>query len=259
MQTVELAFERFGEPQTATPLLILHGFFASARNWRGMAKQLAEQRQVYVLDMRNHGISPHAAIMDYPSMAADVIAFMQQHDLQQADFLGHSMGGKIAMWLALNHSERVNKLLIADISPVSYSHSFDNTIQALRDLPLAELGNRKQAEEWLATAIADLGYRQFLLQNLVLENGVYRWRVNLEYFHNNAHYIVGFPDGSGLSPYSESVLFLSGEASSYIRRDAIYQWFPKAEIVELAGTGHWLHVDAPAVFLGLVEDELNSF
>lgn len=248
MQAVELAFEVFGEQYGGCPLLILHGFFASSRNWRSIARRLAAERPVYVLDMRNHGVSPHAERMDYPAMAADLALFMDSRGIEKAHLLGHSMGGKIAMWFALQHPQRVEKLMVADIAPVSYSHSFDHTVNALKNLPLNELGNRKQAEEWLEAAIPDLNYRQFLLQNLLLENGVYRWRVNLDFFQRNAHHIVAFPEPLAVASYPEPVLFLSGERSAYIQTDAVYRLFPKALISEIPGTGHWLHVDAPELF-----------
>lgn len=256
MQAVELAFEVFGEQHGGSPLLILHGFFASSRNWRTIARRLAASHRVFVLDMRNHGDSPHAQRMDYPAMAADVVAFMDSQGLDKAHVLGHSMGGKVAMWLALHHRQRVDNLLVADIAPVSYSHSFDNTVNALKDLPLSELGNRKQAEEWLALAIPDLNYRQFLLQNLVLQNGGYRWRVDLEIFQQNAHHIVAFPEAA-VEPFPKPALFLSGEHSAYIRSDAVYPLFPRAAISEIAGTGHWLHVDAPEQFCKNVSDWLS--
>lgn len=254
MQAVELAFECFGEQHGGCPLLILHGFFASSRNWRTIARQLAADRRVYVLDMRNHGVSPHAERMDYPAMAADIGLFMDSQGIAKAHLLGHSMGGKIAMWFALHFPERVEKLMVADIAPVSYIHSFDHTLQALKNLPLSELSNRKQAEEWLAEAIPDLNYRQFLLQNLLLQDGVYRWRVNLDFFQRNAHRIVAFPDLAVIESYPEPALFLSGENSAYIRSEAIYRLFPRALISEIPGTGHWLHVDAPEQFCRGVGD-----
>lgn len=258
MSALTLSFESFNHPDSAVPLIILHGFFASARNWRSLAKQFSQQRSVYVLDLRNHGGSPHYPQMDYPHLADDVLAFLDQQRIDQADFLGHSMGGKVAMWLALHKPERIRRLIIADISPVSYSHCFDNTISSLRGLELANLSNRKQAEENLAEAIPDLSYRQFLLQNLVLEQGEYRWRVNLDYFQANAANIVAFPEVSDGLSFQKPVLFLSGEQSYYIRPEAISLLFPQAKIVELAGTGHWLHIDAPQEFMRLSEDWLNQ-
>jgi len=258
MQTVELEFECFGEQHIGCPLIILHGFFASARNWRSIAKQLAAERRVYVLDMRNHGNSPHCEQMDYPAMAADLAEFMDSQQIKTADLLGHSMGGKIAMWFALQLPQRVGRLVVADISPVSYQHNFDRTAAALKALPLATLSNRKQAEEWLTPEIPDQNYRQFLLQNLLLEDGHYRWRINLDYFHHNAHFIVEFPDTTGMAAYSHPVLFLAGEHSMYIHREAIVALFPLAVISEIPGTGHWLHVDAPQVFCRQVAEWLNA-
>ena len=258
MPALELSFESFNNTVSAVPLIILHGFFASARNWRGLAKQFSEQRPVYVLDLRNHGSSPHDVQMDYPQLAEDVLAFLDRYAIAQADFLGHSMGGKVAMWLALHQADRVRQLIVADISPLSYSHCFDDTIGSLRALDLASLSNRKQAEENLAEALPDLAYRQFLLQNLLLEQGEYRWRVNLDYFQANAANIVAFPEVLDTLSYPKPVLFLSGEQSYYIRPEAIYRLFPLAKIVELAGTGHWLHIDAPQEFMRLSEDWLNQ-
>lgn len=256
--TVELSFEAFNPEHDGVPLIILHGFFAAARNWRSLAKRWSLQRPVYALDLRNHGASPHHPQMDYPSMADDVLAFMDCQRFAQADLLGHSMGGKIAMWLALNQPQRVRQLVIADIAPVSYSHCFKHTIDSLRSLELADLLNRKQAEERLAPAIVDLSYRQFLLQNLQLQQGCYCWRINLDFFQKNAHHIVAFPDTAHLEAFERPVLFLSGEQSYYIRQEAIEAHFPAAAIIELSGTSHWLHVDAPDVFVRYTEDWLNN-
>jgi pimeloyl-ACP methyl ester carboxylesterase len=259
MQVIEnLVFEQFGEQHSGCPLLILHGFFASSRNWRAIAKRLANHRRVYVLDMRNHGGSPHNPLMDYPNMAADVLAFMDKQHVSKADLLGHSMGGKIAMWFALHYPQRLGALIVVDIAPVSYQHSFDPTIQALRDLPLNNFSNRKQMEEWLAPAIADLNYRQFLLQNLLFVDGAYHWRVNLDYFQDNAPNIVAFPPVPANAFYPNPALFLAGEHSRYIQPEAVLPLFPAAKIIEMAGCGHWLHVDAPQLFIEQVENWLKD-
>ena len=252
MNTVELAFETYGDPSDC-PVVILHGFLASSRNWRTVARRLAEKHHVYVLDMRNHGASPHDERMDYPVMAYDVIHFLDRLGLHKAHLLGHSMGGKVAMCMALLRPERIESLIIADIAPVNYDHSFDPMIHALRQLPLDTLSNRKEAELFLAEAIPDMGFRQFLLQNLLLKDGSYYWRINLDIIQDTAHHIVGFPE-EAQEPFEGKALFIAGEHSTYVRPDAVFELFPNAEIVEIPDTGHWLYVQAPEKFCRVIDD-----
>ncbi|MCX7097138.1 MAG: alpha/beta fold hydrolase [Methylococcales bacterium] len=247
----ELFYEELGNPE-APPLIILHGFFASSRNWRQVAEKLAAQFHVLVPDMRNHGASPHHPQMDYPTMAADLLHFMDKHGLASAHLLGHSMGGKVAMWFALHHPGRVAKLIVADIAPINYSHSFNSLITALKALPLAAITNRKQADELLAPAIPELSYRQFLLQNLVLKNGAYVWRVDLDIFYQTGPNIAAFPETAGLQPYIGPALFLAGSESGYVKAEAIGGLFPNAKLAVIADAGHWLHVQQPVVFVGQV-------
>jgi len=251
-ETVDLSFEELGSPDNA-PLIILHGFFASSRNWRQIAEKLAARFHVYVLDMRNHGSSPHHPVMDYPSMAADLLLFIETQGLTSASLLGHSMGGKLAMWFALNHPERMDKLIVVDIAPVSYKHSFDNLIQALKELPLHEISNRKQAELLLASDIPELGYRQFLLQNLILKNGAYCWRVDLDIFYRMAPNIIAFPNVGQATPFTGKTLFLVGEDSGYVKADDVSTLFPDATLSVIVNAGHWLHVQQPGVFVEQVE------
>jgi esterase len=249
-----LAFEEFGSADSP-PLIILHGFLASSRNWRYIAQKLAENYRVFVLDLRNHGASPHTPVMDYPSMAHDVVYFLEQHHLAKTNLLGHSMGGKIAMWFALCHPNRVNKLIIADIAPVSYKHSFKHTLEALKALPLAALNNRKQAESLLAPAIPELSYRQFLLQNLMLQKEGYQWRINLDIFSQASHHIAAFPDLGDLAPYPKEALFIAGSDSKFVSAEMINPVFPKAILNVIENAGHWLHVQQPAQFI----DRVNNF
>ena len=252
METIDLAFEELGSPDNS-PLIIMHGFFASSRNWRQVAEKLAVKFHVYVLDMRNHGASPHHPVMDYPSMAADLLQFMDARGLITASLLGHSMGGKVAMWFALNYPERMDKLIVADIAPISYQHCFNNLIQALNALPLHEISNRKQAELLLATDIPDLSYRQFLLQNLVMKDGAYFWRVDLDIFYRTAPNIIAFPDVEHLTPFTGKVLFLAGGDSNYVKAENVETLFPNATLSVIANAGHWLHVQQPGVFIGQIE------
>lgn len=257
METIELAFEELGS-RHPVPLIILHGFFASSRNWRKIAETLSDSFHVYSLDLRNHGDSPHHSMMDYPAMTSDVVRFMDDYGLAAAHLLGHSMGGKVAMWLALNHPNRVDKLVVADIAPKSYTHSFDKTVQALIDLPISEIQNRKQAESLLAANIPEADYRQFLLQNLIFKDGLYCWRIDLPVFKQMAPNIVAFPEKHHLAPFSGETLFIAGADSKYVVKEDITELFPGAGLAEIANAGHWLHVQQPEVFIEMVENFLQS-
>lgn len=258
---MNLHFEEYGQ-QENPKLVILHGFFASSRNWRQIAKKLAQDYHVYVPDLRNHGLSPHEAEMDYPIMAADVKAFIAEHNITKPHLLGHSMGGKVAMWLALNDPNTIHKLIVVDIAPVTYQHSFENIIQALLDLPLAEISNRKQAEDLLAESLPDLSFRQFILQNLILKEGEYCWRTDLAIFQKAAPAIIAFPNREGLPPFSGQSIFVTGEKSTHVKKqyyDKIKTLFPEASIKIIANSGHWLHAEQPEQFLAVVNSFIGSY
>ncbi len=161
----------FGE---GPPLLVLHGLFGSSANWRTLARRLAHQRRVLTLDLRNHGASPWAEEMSYPDLAADVAAFMHARGLACASLLGHSMGGKTAMVLALSRPRLVERLIVIDIAPVAYAHSHRDYIEAMRSLDATALARRAQADAALSAAVPDAGVRAFLLQNLVQRDGPVR-------------------------------------------------------------------------------------
>ncbi len=256
METVELSYEELGSHHPI-PLIVLHGFFASSRNWRKIAEKLSSLFHVFTLDLRNHGNSPHHELMDYHALVADVLQFMDNNALTSAHILGHSMGGKCAMWLALNHPDRMGKLVVVDIAPKSYKHSFDKTIQALVGLPLDKILNRKQAEAILAGDIPELEFRQFLLQNLVLDDGRYAWRIDLEIFMEMAPNIVAFPEIKNLTPYQGEALFAAGANSGYVAWEDIKGLFPQAELKIISDAGHWLHVQQPEVFTEVVENFLQ--
>lgn len=256
-KAVTLAFEEYGDENTPV-LIILHGLFAAARNWRQIARKLAVNYHIFVLDMRNHGLSEHSEIMDYPAMAADIEHFIISHKLNETIILGHSMGGKAAMWLALTKPALIKQLIVADIAPVSYRHSFDNLISALQQLPLEQLSNRKQADELLSGPIPESAFRQFLLQNLILNDGKYHWRINLDIFAKTVDNIIAFPDTDRLTAYIDKVLFLAGETSNYIDQKSVYQLFPAAEIMIIKHAGHWLHAEQPETFCHAVNHYLLS-
>jgi len=259
-ETVDLFYEEMGRPENP-PLLILHGFFAASRNWRQMAKKLAGNYHVFVPDLRNHGASPHADRMDYQLMAADILAFIDRHGLQQVSLLGHSMGGKIAMWFSLNCPGRVKELVIVDIAPVSYTHSFNSIIKALQTLPLQAIHNRKQAEAHLLKVLHEQSFAQFLLQNLQLKDGRYSWRIDLEVFQRCADAIIAFPDTAQSQPFSGSVLLLAGGCSQHVKPAYyadIYRLFPACHINIIEASGHWLHVERPVEFLREVQNFLTK-
>jgi esterase len=252
MAIQNLVFDEFGDVGNP-PLVILHGFLAFSRNWRQIARQLSSKFHVFAPDQRNHGASPHDPVMDYPAMADDLLAFLDGQGIDSAVLLGHSMGGKVAMWFALHFPERVSRLIVVDIAPVAYRHSFDTILQALKRLPLDQISNRKQADDLLAEAIPEQNFRQFLLQNLILQNGYYRWRIDLEIFTQAAPNIIGFPNTEELPPFYGESLFIAGSKSNYLKEEAIKLLFPEASIETIVGAGHWVHVESPADFVQLVE------
>ncbi len=259
LETVELAFDEFGNPGNP-PIVILHGFFASSRNWRQIARQLGEKYHVLVPDLRNHGASPHTALMDYPHMAADIYDFLDHRGFNDATVIGHSMGGKAAMWFALHYPERVDDLIIVDIAPVSYRHSFDQLIDAMIGLPLEDLSNRKQAEDYLSDAIPELSFRQFLLQNLVLQGNEYAWKIDLDIFKKTAPNIISFPEIKPPGKITKKVLFVTGSESRYILpdySDDVYSLFPAAVMEKIPEAGHWVHAQAPQAFLRVVNEFLS--
>jgi len=243
----------YSGPSEAIPLLIAHGLFGSARNWGVVSKRLSEDRAVTAVDMRNHGESPWFEGHRYPEMAGDLARTIPN----EADVLGHSMGGKAAMVLALTHPEKVRKLVIADIAPVAYSHTQTPLIDAMRGLNLALVETRGDADRQLQATIEDAGVRAFLLQSLDVKNR--RWRLNLDVLASEMDHIIGFPEVSGT--FESPTLFLSGANSDYVQpehRDRIRQLFPSARFAKILGAGHWLHAEKPREFEAAVSAFLNA-
>jgi esterase len=240
------------------PLLIAHGLFGSARNWGVIARRLSDSRQVLSVDMRNHGESFRANAQGYRDMAADLAAVIAAHG-GRADVLGHSMGGKAAMRLALEHPEAVGRLVVADIAPVAYGHTQAHLIAAMRGLHLPGLASRSEADRRLAGSIDDAGVRAFLLQSLDLKEDPPRWRLNLDVLEAEMPRIIGWEKVPGR--FEGPVLFLSGALSDYVRtehRAAILAQFPKARFARIPGAGHWLHADRPREFEAAVEVFLDA-
>jgi pimeloyl-ACP methyl ester carboxylesterase len=232
-------------PQEAVPLLIAHGLFGSARNWNVIAKRLSKQRPVIVVDMRNHGESPWYDSHSYPELAQDLAHVMPK----RCDVLGHSMGGKAAMVLALQYPERIRKLIVADIAPVTYTHSQMDPINAMRAIDLSQITSRADAKEQLAHLGA--GVPDFLLQSLDMKTK--RWVLNLDVLAADMANIIGFPEVPG--QFSGPVLFLSGARSDYVQhehRAKIRSLFPDAKFAKIKEAGHWLHAEKPRAFVDSV-------
>lgn len=248
---------RHGTPTDRPPLLIAHGLFGSARNWNAIAKKLAAQREVLVPDMRNHGDSPWMPSHAYPDLASDLAELIDPG--RPADVLGHSMGGKAAMMLALTRPELVRRLIVADIAPTTYTHSQAELIAAMRQLDLSPPATRGTMDERLAADIAEPGVRAFLLQSLDLKADPPRWRLNLDVLDAEMPRIIGWPQ-TGDAAHDGPVVFLAGGESDYLRREhrpAIKALFPQARFATLRDAGHWLHADQPRAFEETVRSILD--
>jgi pimeloyl-ACP methyl ester carboxylesterase len=235
-------------------LVLLHGLFGQSGNFGAVQRRLAAGgRRVIALDLRNHGASPQAPGMDYRTMAEDVRETLESLGVLPCAVLGHSMGGKAAMALALAHPDAVARLCVADIAPVRYRPQLATYAAAMRDLPLHPDLTRAEADAALAPAVADAGERAFLLSNLVL-GAAPRWRVGLDHIIAGMDDIQDWPVAEGT--YTGPTLFLAGARSDYVRqehRPAIAALFPSAKFVTLKNAGHWLHADDPEGFLAVVE------
>ena len=242
------------------PLILLHGLFGMGDNLSMVAKPLSEYFQVYRLDLRNHGRSPRADSMTLAEMAADVKAFMDAHGIVRAHLLGHSLGGKVAMQLALDYPERVEKLVVADIAPVSYEGGHKDVFAGLKAVDLASLSSRRDAENILRQFIQQDNVRLFLLKNLYRnDSGEFQWRINLPVL-SRCYENFGQANQGG-HPFTGPVLFIKGELSDYITEaysDATRRLFPNAQLKIIQNTGHWLHAEKPVIFNQLVQRFLTS-
>ena len=245
---------------SGNPVVLLHGLFGSGVNLGSLAKKLAVSHRVIVADLRNHGRSPHASGMTYVDMAEDLETLLDRLGIARADFVGHSMGGKAAMVLALTRPHCVRHLVVVDIAPVRYAHSYLPIIQVMENLDLSRLRSRKDADRHLAAAVPDDASRMFLLQNLMVQDGRYQWRLNLTAIKQHTDEILGFPGLTDRS-FGGPTLFLAGAQSEYVleeHRHKITKLFPAARIEWIAGAGHWVHVDQPQALFETLQDFLDA-
>jgi esterase len=253
---MKLNFKKSGQGQ---PLIILHGLFGSLDNWQTLARQFSEHFTTYIVDQRNHGQSPQSEEWTYEAMVNDLVELIEDENIKQPVILGHSMGGKIAMFFAVQHPELLDKLIVADIAPRKYEPHHDKIIEALYAVDVENISSRKEAEDRLSQHINDFGTKQFLLKNLYwkdVEAKKLDWRFNLEVIAKNIEKIgMAVPDNKPAEDLS--TLFIGGSNSNYIQEkdhQTIKKVFPKAEIKTIDGAGHWLHAEKPQEFFELVKD-----
>lgn len=238
------------------PVVLLHGLFGSNENLGTLARELARDYSVYALDLRNHGRSPHADTMDYPSMAGDVRQTMAAHGLEAAAVLGHSLGGKTAMELALAHPDLVDRLIVLDIAPVTYTSGNETELAAMQGLDLAAVGSRWDADKALSAHIDNAGVRQFLLKNLARTDDGFAWRIPLDTIASQYPNLAAAPSAPG--SYDGPALFIRGRHSTRVTDEAepaIRERFPNARI-ESVEAGHWVHIEAPETTSTLVRSFL---
>lgn len=254
---MKLNFRKYGQGH---PLFVLHGVFGSSDNWQSLGKAFAEHFTTYLIDLRNHGNSPHSEEMTYDAMARDLKELMSSEGLKSIHLLGHSMGGKVAMHFATAYPQLVDRLIVVDIAPKYYPPHHQQIFEGFHSVDLANLQSRKDADNQMAEKIRDFGVRQFILKNLTRdEQGNYAWKVNLNALQKNIENI-----GAGLPENQKSenpTLFIGGSKSDYLQdadHELIKQHFPKASIESVDGAGHWVHAEKPKELLALVLEFLSK-
>jgi esterase len=245
-------FKKYG--QQGEPLVVIHGLFGSSDNWHSIAQSLSEHFTLYCLDLPNHGKSAALENAAYDTMANTINTWMEQEGIKNCFMLGHSMGGKVAMQFASQFSEKVKRLIVADIAPVSYESSHHVIFDGLKAIDLERIQNRKEADTILSRFVETLGVRQFLLKSLIKTEQGFSWQINIDNLFHNYAQIRSIPPFK--KAYEGDTLFIKGEHSDYIQaehKDAILTWFPKAQVKMIPATGHWLHAEKPLPFTSLVK------
>jgi len=240
-------------------VILIHGLLGSLENLNMVAKGLIDNYRVTNIDVRNHGSSFHKNSMNYQELAQDVVDLMAELKIERAHVLGHSMGGKIAMQLALEHNEKVGKLIVADISPVAYPPHHNHIIEGLKSIDIENISSRKEADTQLAKYVDEVGVRQFLLRNLVPKEGKLTFKCNLDYIESSYPQIMeGY---QGLQKFTGETLFIKGGNSSYItaeHRNIINQLFTNSRAKIIQGAGHWLHAEKTTAFNKILNDFLAN-
>ncbi len=254
---MKLHFKKTGEGK---PFIILHGLFGSGDNWMTFARALAEEGySVYQVDLRNHGHSPHAALHNNKEMSQDVFELIQSNNLKDVVVLGHSMGGKVAMQLAIDHRESIASLIVVDILPHYYPVHHRTILDALLSVDIDHVQSRDEAEQQLGINIKEQSARQFLMKNLYRkEDKHFGWRFNLTVLNEQIE-SVGEAVESSIA-VDLHVLFIKGGDSNYIKEGELIdskKIFPKAELAIIENAGHWVHADQPVKLLEVVMNFLH--
>lgn len=247
-----------GEDSALPPVLLVHGLFGSAKNLGGLARRLEGTRKVISVDMRNHGNSPRDPDHSYPALAEDLAQVIAAHG-GVVDIVGHSMGGKTAMVLALTRPQMIRRLVVLDIAPIAYGHSQQKYADAMMGLDLTGLTLRSEADRRLAETVHEPGVRAFFLQSLDLKADPPRWKLNLAVLSDQMSLLTGWPEGLPKASFTGPALFLAGGASDYAApgaaADEIREYFPQADLRYIPRIGHWLHAEEPK----LVADTVAEF
>lgn len=253
---MQLNYRKFGHKP---PVVIAHGLFGSASNWQSVAKALADDYQVFSVDLRNHGRSPHDDDMSYRAMAADLKEFVDQHCGGHACLVGHSMGGKAVMAAALTTPDSVDRLVVVDVAPVTYQSALGRYAELMHSVPLDQITSRTDADQYLRAEIPEAMVRSFLLHNLRRDGDKnWYWQVNLPVIIRDLPTIADFPTFS--ATFDKSVLFIGGMNSDYLAEQhwpSARKLFPSARREMLADAGHWVHAEQPEQVTGLIRQLLQ--
>jgi esterase len=253
---MKLFFREYGQGK---PMIILHGLFGSSDNWLTQAKLFSPSYKVYTIDLRNHGQSPHSDTFDYASMVSDLSEFLLDHSIADPVIIGHSMGGKTAMNFALTHPEKIDRLIVVDISPKAYNLEHYSIVKGLLAIPIENIKSRNEADGILSQHVAESDVRQFLLKNLQRKTeGGFSWKINLKTIGEKLSNI-GL-DLHAKGSFEKPTLFIRGAKSKYVPDsdwNRITEIFPNAKL-ETMDTGHWVQAEKPQEFVDVVTRWLNS-